>query len=173
MVRVALGIGSNLNRRRHIQAAAKALRRKFGAVRLSPVYRTRAVGFEGPDFFNLVALIDTDLPVGELHEVLRTIEDGQGRRRDGERFSSRSLDIDILLYGNAVLHDRGYDVPRDEILRYSFVLKPLADLMPRQRHPELDEEYAVLWRRFAESHPVDAMTICDWSPENEGAGDAG
>ena len=171
MVRVALGIGSNLNRRRHIQAATRALEREFGTVRLSPVYRTRAVGFEGPDFFNLVALIETDLAIDELHDRLRHIEDSQGRQRGGERFASRSLDIDILLYGDAVLHDIGYDVPRDEILRYAFVLKPLADLMPDQRHPENGEEYVTLWLRFHETHCVDYMVDCDWLPDLERHGD--
>lgn len=163
-MRVALGIGSNINRRRHIQEAVNALGRRFGSLTLSPVYRSRAVGFEGPDFFNLVAIVDTGLAVDELHDALRAIEAGQGRTRTAGRFSSRSLDIDILLYGDQVLRGKGHDIPRDEILRYPFVLKPLADLLPDERHPELGETYAALWSRFAANHDVAGMSDCEWTP---------
>lgn len=168
MVRVALGIGSNLNRRRHIQAAVSALRDRFGDVTLSPVYRSTAAGFDGPDFYNLAALIDTDLDVDELHDVLREIENGEGRRRSGSRFSSRTLDIDILLYGDAVLYDSGHDIPRREILRHAFVLKPLCDLLPHETHPGLGEPFVVLWRRFAASHPADGLSPCEWKPQVRG-----
>ncbi len=163
MVRIALGIGSNLDRRRHIQGAIDALSERFGALALSPVYRTEAVGFEGPDFFNLVCTMDSDLDVEALQAELKRIELSQGRARTGKRYESRTLDIDILLYGDAVLHDRGYDIPRGEITRYAFVLKPLSDLMPEARHPDSGENYRTLWQRFSgENHAK--LEQADWSP---------
>ncbi|MCZ7598047.1 MAG: 2-amino-4-hydroxy-6-hydroxymethyldihydropteridine diphosphokinase [Gammaproteobacteria bacterium] len=164
MVRVVLGIGSNVDRRRHVQAAVDALRARFGEVLLSPVYRSRARGFDGPDFYNLAALIDTDLPVDELHRELRAIEDDEGRTRNGARFASRTLDIDILLYGDAVLRDDGYNVPRDEILTCAFVLKPLADLVPATVHPETGNTLAEEWCRFGPGDDDSALRREDWSP---------
>lgn len=164
MVRVALGIGSNLDRRQHVQAAVDSLRARFGDVRLSPVYRSRARGFDGPDFYNLAALIDTDLPVDELQRELRAIEDNEGRTRNGARFASRTLDIDILLYGDAVLRADGYNVPRDEILTCAFVLRPLADLMPAAVHPESGNTLAEEWRRFTTSEDDSGLRREDWSP---------
>jgi 2-amino-4-hydroxy-6-hydroxymethyldihydropteridine diphosphokinase len=117
MARVVLGIGSNINRRRHIQRGIEALRQRFGKVELSPVYRSESVGFEGPEFFNLVAIIGTGLAVDALHAELRAIEEAEGRSRAGDQLSSRTLDIDILLYDDAVLRTNGYDIPRGEILR--------------------------------------------------------
>lgn len=164
MVRVALGIGSNVDRRRHVQAAVDALRARFGEVLLSPVYRSRARGFDGPDFYNLAALIDTDLPVDELHRELRAIEDDEGRTRNGARFASRTLDIDILLYGDEVLRADGYNVPRDEILTCAFVLRPLADLVPATVHPETGNTLAEEWRRFGRVDDDSALRREDWSP---------
>jgi len=164
MVRVALGIGSNVDRRRHVQAAVDALRARFGEVRLSPVYRSRARGFDGPDFYNLAALIDTDLPVEELHRELRAIEDDEGRTRNGARFASRTLDIDILLYGDAVLRADGYNVPRDEILTCAFVLRPLADLVPATVHPETGNTLAEEWCRLGPGDDDSALRREDWSP---------
>ena len=164
MVRVVIGIGSNVDRRRHVQAAVDALRARFGEVRLSPVYRSRARGFDGPDFYNLTALIDTDLPVDELHRELRAIEDDEGRTRNGARFASRTLDIDILLYGDEVLRADGYNVPRDEILTCAFVLRPLADLVPATVHPETGNTLAEEWRRFGRADDDSALRREDWSP---------
>ncbi len=163
MVRVALGIGSNLDRRRHIQGAVDALAARFGRVSLSPVYRSAAVGFDGPDFFNLVCTIDSDLDIEDLQAELKRIELGQGRERSGKRFESRTLDIDILLYGDAVLHDRGYDIPRGEITRYAFVLKPLADLLPDARHPQSGDDYRSLWQKFSVDDEV-KLEDAGWSP---------
>ena len=165
MVRVVLGIGSNINRRRHITAAVKALREVFKDVEMSPIYQSRSEGFEGPDFFNLAVAVETDLPVDKLQEVLRAIETREGRQRTGSRFSSRTMDIDILLYGDAVMRANGYDIPRDEILRFPFVLKPLADLEPERRHPENGETFANLWRRFKANHPEADLSQTSWKPD--------
>lgn len=125
-----LSLGSNIDPERHLRAALAALRGRFGAVDVSPAYRTAAVGFEGEDFVNLAVRIDSDLDPGALNDWLHAQEDARGRRRDGPRFSSRTLDIDIVLYGDRIVRGPGHlDIPRED-LRHAFVLKPLADIAP-------------------------------------------
>lgn len=148
MVRVFVSIGSNVDKRHHIEAGLRDLRRGFGELRLSPVYESRAVGFEGDNFYNLVAAFDTALSLEEVSRTLTAIEDRHGRDRRLSRFGPRTLDLDLLLYGNTVRHDEEYDLPRKEITRYAFVLRPLAELAPAHRHPELGKNFAELWRAF-------------------------
>lgn len=146
--RVWVSIGSNIDRERNIRTAVAALRAGFGALRLSRVYECPAVGFSGEAFYNLVAGFDTELSPAELSARLRAIENAQGRVRSGGKFSSRTLDIDLLSYGDQVL-DRGeVHLPRDEILKYAFVLGPLAEVAPQERHPVDGRSYRELWDAF-------------------------
>ncbi|GJL81613.1 MAG: 2-amino-4-hydroxy-6-hydroxymethyldihydropteridine diphosphokinase [marine bacterium B5-7] len=151
---IALGIGSNLEKRRHLQNAINALHEIFGNIDVSPVYRSASVGFDGPDFFNLVVVTETTLSVSDLHTELRALEKAEGRTRVGERFSVRSLDIDILLYGDANLHGHGFDIPRGEILEHDYVLKPLTDLLPETCHPQNGRSFGDLWTEYANTNEV-------------------
>lgn len=148
MPRVCLSLGSNIERERHIRAALDALAETFGTLRLSPVYESEAVGFAGENFYNLVVIVETDLAVGELAAKLRAIEDRNARRRGGEKFSARTLDIDILIYGDLLGTVDGIVLPRGEILKHAFVLRPLADLIPDERHPLAGRRYRELAAEF-------------------------
>lgn len=148
MNRVYLGIGSNVERERHITAALDALADAFGDLCISSVYESEAVGFDGDHFFNLVVGCDTDLSVGNLSAHLRHIENNNGRARGGERFSARTLDIDILTYGNAAGEVDGICLPRAEILQNAFVLLPLAEIAGEESHPVEHKTYADLWRAY-------------------------
>lgn len=140
-----LSLGSNLAPEANLCAAADALRARFGAVVFSPVYRTPAVGFEGPDFLNAAAAIDSDLDPFELNAWLHALEDAMGRDRSGPRFSSRTLDIDIVFYDDLVLKGPGnLELPRPE-LKHAFVLKPLADIAPDYRVPGDGRTLAEMW----------------------------
>lgn len=149
MSTVYLGMGSNVSVEQNIRAGVAALRHTFGAVRLSPVYRSTAVGFSGEDFINLAACVDTVMQPLELKEFLNELETRHGRRRDVPKFSDRTLDIDILLYDDLYLHCPSLVLPRPEILLYAHVLKPLADLAPDFVHPVMRRRVADLWRDFA------------------------
>lgn len=147
MTEVFVGIGSNVEPEKHFRAASRLLRERFGAVRLSPVYRNKAVGFEGDDFLNGVAVFATTLSVETLNEALDDIEVRCGRERGAARFSPRTLDLDLLLYGDTV-SEAPVRLPRKEILKYSFVLKPLADIAGSLRHPVTGQTYAEHWAAF-------------------------
>jgi len=148
MVRVYLGLGSNIDRERHILAALDALSAQFGQLLLSSVFESQAVGFEGDPFYNLVVGIDTDWPVSRLSGYLKALEDRHGRRRDGPRYSGRTLDIDILTYGQQSGIVDGVTLPRGEILHNAFVLWPLAELAPDELHPLVGQRYGDLWRAY-------------------------
>ena len=148
MPRVWVSVGSNIDREHHIRAALADLHMAFGDLTVSPLYETDAVGFEGDAFYNLVVGFDTELMPGELHRCMREIEARHGRERSGEKFASRTLDLDLLTYGDRVTDDGGKVLPRDEILRYAFVLAPLVDVAADEIHPQLGQTYRHLWERF-------------------------
>ena len=148
MARVFVAIGSNVDRDASIRAGVRALRQAFGALTLSPVYRSRAVGFEGDDFYNLVAAFDTERGPREVADMLDAIEQRFGRDRAAPRFSPRALDLDLLLYNDLVTHDRDLALPRDDIGRYAFVLRPLAEIAGECRHPVTGKRFAELWAGF-------------------------
>jgi 2-amino-4-hydroxy-6-hydroxymethyldihydropteridine diphosphokinase len=148
MPRVYLGLGSNIDRQRNISSALAELREVFGDLTVSTVYQCPAVGFDGDDFYNLAVGLDTDLDVHEVSHQLHAIEDRHGRQRDRSHFSDRTLDIDLLLYGDLVVQEKGLALPRPEIERSVFVLKPLAEIAPEVRHPVTDTTIAELWSTF-------------------------
>lgn len=148
MAQVFLSLGSNEDRRFHIQSCLTALKQAFGSLLLSSVYESESVGFKGDAFLNMVVAIDTELAVGPLSKALKSIEDEHGRRRDVPKFSGRTLDIDILTYDDAVGDFGGVVLPRDEITNNAFVLKPLAEIAGEQLHPVLMQGYAVLWQAY-------------------------
>jgi len=148
MARVYVSIGTNVDRRQNMLSCLAALRDRFGDLVMSPVYENRAVGFEGDNFYNMVVAFETREDVHQLTPLFRQIESNHGRVRGGEKFSSRTLDVDLLLYDNLVLKTAGLDVPRHEITKYAFVLRPLSDMAPELLHPELNESMARLWQAF-------------------------
>jgi len=150
MERAYLSLGSNVEPVKNLSSAIAALRARFGDVQVSAAYRFPAVGFEGADFVNLAAVIETDLPAPALNAWLHALEDRHGRRRDVPRFSDRTLDIDIVLYGAHVLKgDGNLQVPRDE-LKHAFVLRPLAEIAPDAVVPTRHLSLQQLWQQHVD-----------------------
>jgi 2-amino-4-hydroxy-6-hydroxymethyldihydropteridine diphosphokinase len=159
MTTALLSLGSNLQPQQHLHAAVEALRARFGDIRVSPAYRTAAVGFDGPAFLNNAVVIETDLPLDALDAWLHALEDAHGRDRSGPRFSDRTLDIDVVFYGDLIVEGPGHlRIPRPE-LKHAFVLKPLADIAPDFRDPVSGLTLDVLWR--AHRQHGDAFEVVD------------
>lgn len=164
MTQLALSLGSNIEREKHLQFAIEGLTELLGELRVSPVYETRAVGFDGPDFYNLVVLAETDRPLDELIGNIRLIETGAGRVRGEKRFASRNLDIDVLLYGDANMRAEGLDIPRREIDHAAYVLKPLADVLPDGIHPISGLRFDAMWAAYMNDQQVPVEVECILSP---------
>lgn len=148
--RVYLSLGSNIEPKQHLRAAIAALHAQFGDLLISSVHRTEAVGFDGPGFLNMAVGLDTDWTPQDLDRWLHALEDRNGRRRDVERYSSRTLDVDIVLFGDLIVDGPGHlQIPRDE-LEHAFVLAPLAEIAPFARHPRSGRSISELWRAHAQ-----------------------
>ena len=145
---VALSLGSNIHRYRNLTGALDALQREFGELLCSPVYESESVGFDGSNFLNSVVVVSTDRPLTEINATLKRIEDNHGRNRQGPKFSPRTLDIDVLTYGNAVGVIEGIELPREETAKNAFVLKPMADVWPDTPLPGSNQTYAELWSAY-------------------------
>lgn len=152
MTRGYISIGSNIDKETHIPASLKALENCFGKLTVSSIYESEAVGFSGDSFYNLIVGFDSDLDVKTVAKQLRQIELDHGRSRNSEKFSPRTLDLDLILYGDIILNDGRLQIPRDEIERYAFVLEPLAEIAPTLRHPISHMSYQDLWAQFDKSN---------------------
>ena len=148
MPRVWLSLGSNIERKANIRIAVRGLRRLFGQVIVSPVYESEAVGFQGPAFYNLVVGAETDREPWDLVQLFRRMETDQGRCRGSDKFAPRTIDIDLLTYGEQVIRSADISLPRDEITRYAFVLKPLAEVAAEEIYPLNGLTYRQLWENF-------------------------
>lgn len=155
MPRVFVAAGSNVDSVRNLQLAARELVKTFGDVTFSPAYRNAAVGFEGEDFINYVAGFDTDRDVHAVIGELQRIEGLCGRTRDAPKWAPRSMDLDILLYGELVLDEPGLVLPRPDLLRRPYMLGPLADIASEVTHPTQHRSIANLWAQFDHAaHPM-------------------
>jgi 2-amino-4-hydroxy-6-hydroxymethyldihydropteridine diphosphokinase len=148
---VYISIGSNVEREKNIAAALRALEERFGPLRLSSIYETAAVGFVGDPFYNLVAGFSTEESVDEVAAALTDIETRGGRGRGYTRFAPRTIDLDLILYGDLVRWHRKPYLPREELTRYAFMLEPLAEIAPDLKHPVSGETFAALWAAFDKS----------------------
>lgn len=167
MTQVYLSFGSNIDRKHNIASGLTAVANTLGDIVLSPVYESEAVGFNGAPFLNLVVQVNTNWPVGDLADFFHRIEADHGRVRGEKKYASRTLDIDILIYGDVVGCVDGVQLPRDEIVEHAFVLKPLCDLAGDQCHPVLKQPYEhILSRADFSSQPLWQVPF-DWDASAE------
>jgi 2-amino-4-hydroxy-6-hydroxymethyldihydropteridine diphosphokinase len=167
MPTVYVSIGSNIEKEENIRRGVHELAAHYAPLTLSKVYKSRAIGFNGDDFYNLVAAFDTRDTLEQVSAVLAAIEQHAGRVRNGVRFGPRTLDMDIVLYGDLVYHDATHHLPRSEIDDYACVLQPLAEIAPGERHPETGVTYRDMWRGLAsKSEP---LRVVDLALDDEAA----
>lgn len=160
MARVYVGLGSNIDPQKNLRLGVRELRSRYGEIDLSPAYRSAPLGFDGEDFINLVAGFDSsDSPDGIQREI-EQVHELAGRSRRKDKFVSRSLDIDLLLYDDLVLEGPQVRLPRTDVLDYSFVLRPLSELAPGLVHPVTGRRLVDHWAEFdAASHPLERVDV--------------
>lgn len=143
-----ISVGSNIDKETNIPSSLKALKNQFGDLQTSSIYETEAVGFEGDSFYNLIVRFESALSAKEVAKLLRQIELDHGRSRESQKFSPRTLDLDLILFGDQIISDGRLQIPRDEILHYAFVLEPLAEIAGNETHPLSGKSYGELWQHF-------------------------
>ena len=148
MPEVFVGCGSNIDPQENLRWALDGLETHFGVCRRSSVYQSPAFGVDGPDFLNMVVAFITDLHADDVEAVLSELENARGRNT-GDRSGSRTLDMDLLLLGECVDAERR--LPRTDVLRYPFVLAPLAELAPELRHPVTGAAVGKIWDRCSQA----------------------
>ena len=160
-----ISIGSNIDKDKNILISLQELERHFGKLTISSVYESEPVGFTGDTFYNLIVGFNSELAVKEVAKQLRQIELDNGRTRDSQKFSARTLDLDLILYDDLILNDGRLQIPRDEIERYAFVLEPLAEIAPTLKHPISHLSYAELWEKFDKTNLKQKRVTPAWRPD--------
>lgn len=137
MKEVTISLGSNINPLINLQKANELIIKNFKLIKSSKIYSSKSEGFQGDDFLNQVILCNTDLEFEKAIQYLKKIETSMGRIKELEKFSDRLIDLDLLTYGNEIIENPDKEVPHKDIEKYSFVLVPLAEVMPNNIHPKL------------------------------------
>jgi len=150
MIRAYVGLGSNMgDRERMLWSAVHmlAFNPEVEVVAVSSIRETDPVGFaDQPRFLNAAVALDTELEPRALLEFLMAVERELGRTRDGPRFGPRTIDLDLLLYGDEVVDEPGLTVPHPRLHERRFVLEPLAELDDELTVPEKGAVQALLAR---------------------------
>jgi 2-amino-4-hydroxy-6-hydroxymethyldihydropteridine diphosphokinase len=168
MTTVLVAAGSNVEPVANLRRALDSLAARYPGLRCSRAYRNPAVGFEGEDFINLVVAFDTADEVGSVIERLHEAESLCGRPREAPKWAPRSMDLDILLFGDTVCDRPGLVLPRPDLLRRAYMLGPAAELAPGVVHPTLGATLAELWQGFEQaSHPLQVVDI-GWRARSPG-----
>ena len=160
MANIYLGLGSNISPEENLRIGVSELRRRYGDLQVSAVYKSTAYGFDGDDFLNVVVELQSEeSPLGICKEI-ELIHNLAGRDCFGDKWGARSLDIDLLLYNDLIIDERPVRVPRSDILEYSFVLRPLAELAPDLVQPGTGKTMLAHWQKFAAaSHPLQLIGV--------------
>lgn len=162
LVEVFVSAGSNVEPVRHLRMTLAELRQRFGALRVSRAYRNAAVGFEGPEFINLVVGFRTGEPVRQVIATLREIGERCGRPRTAPQWAPRAMDLDILLYDALVCATPDLTLPRPDLLRRAYMLGPLAEIAGDLVHPQSGQTIGELWKGFDRgSHPLTPVELLD------------
>lgn len=160
MASIYLGLGSNQSPAKNLKLALLELRYRFGEIRASNIYKNAPFGFSGADFMNLVVRIESEVSPQDICKEIELIHNLSGRQRGSDKWESRPLDIDLLLYNDLILDEKPVRVPREDVLKYSFVLRPLAELAPELRHPVTGKTLLQHWQEFdAASHPLNRVSV--------------
>lgn len=164
MPQIYISLGSNIKREHYVtqglHALAKAFNIPFEQLTLSSLFESDAVGFNGANFYNMVVGLSCEQSIEEVANILRSVEYAHGRDLNAQKFSPRTLDLDLLLYDDLVL-EIPVQIPRDEITKNAFVLWPLSEVAPELSHPVLNETYQELWQNYNQaSQKISIVANC-------------
>lgn len=148
MITAYISIGSNVEREHYLPAGLEAVTQLASSWRMSRVFEAEPVGFDGDNFFNSVVEIQTSLSLMALQQSLKSIERQLGRPEGAQKNQSRTIDLDILLYGD-VICECSPTVPRSDLYKFAFVLWPMNELCPELVIPGQQQTIAELWTNFS------------------------
>jgi 2-amino-4-hydroxy-6-hydroxymethyldihydropteridine diphosphokinase len=157
---VYVAIGSNVEPAMNFAIAVDALRARFPDLKLSTVYRNRAVGFSGADFLNAVLCFQSDASIEAILSHLHEVESLCGRRRDDPKWAPRRMDLDVLKFGDRVGEWPGVILPRPDLTVRPYMLGPFVELAPNAVDPHTQKSYAELWQAMrSDDHPMEATAL--------------
>lgn len=155
---IYISAGSNIEPEKNLHLACRELENVFGPLSRSSVYRTKAIGFDGGDFLNMVMSFSTRESLDKILAELQRIEAQSGRPPVEAELMSRTLDLDLLLYGKRILENEKISLPRPDITKYAFVLGPMAELAPDLPLPGSAKTMRELWQDFDRSkQPIERL----------------
>jgi 2-amino-4-hydroxy-6-hydroxymethyldihydropteridine diphosphokinase len=159
-VRVFVAAGSNVEPEKNLGRACAEIAHTWPDAYFSRAWRNAAVGFEGPDFINLVVGFSAAQPLHFVIEKLRGIETNCGRPRYAPKWASRTMDLDVLLFGDRVEKTTDYTLPRPDLLKRPYMLGPLAEIAPDFTHPTAHKTIGELWTEFdRDGHPMQEVEL--------------
>lgn len=159
-VPVFVAAGSNVDPESNLERACAEIAHAWPDAYFSRAYRNVAVGFEGPDFINLVVGFSAAQPLPKVIERLRGIETNCGRPRYAPKWASRTMDLDVLLFGDLVEKTTDYTLPRPDLLKRPYMLGPLAEIAPKVRHPTANKTIGDLWAEFdRDGHEMNPVAL--------------
>jgi 2-amino-4-hydroxy-6-hydroxymethyldihydropteridine diphosphokinase len=147
MAKIFISIGSNVDKELNIVNSIKTLKTHFPDLICSAVFESESIGFDGHNFYNLVAGANTDMSLNDVCSLLKQIERDNGRLPSDKKFSPRTLDLDLLFFDDVVC-DSPAQLPRDEITKNAFVLWPLADIAAEFIHPINNLPIKNIWQKY-------------------------
>jgi 2-amino-4-hydroxy-6-hydroxymethyldihydropteridine diphosphokinase len=157
---VYVAAGSNVEPEKNLARACQEIANTWPDVHFSRAYRNRAVGFEGPDFINMVLGFRTDDSLESVLARLRDIEILCGRPRNAPKWASRTMDLDVLLFGDRVEKTADYTLPRPDLLKRPYMLGPMAEIAPGVKHPIAGKTIGELWQEFdRDAHSMNPVSI--------------
>lgn len=158
--RVFVAAGSNLEPEKHLVRACAEIKHSWHDAVFSRAYGNVAVGFDGPDFINLVLGFTTAQPLDAVIARLRAIETQCGRPRYAAKWASRTMDLDVLLFGDRVEKTSDYTLPRPDLLKRPYMLGPLAEIAADVVHPTANKTIGRLWEEFdRDGHAMNPVAL--------------
>ncbi|NVC92475.1 2-amino-4-hydroxy-6-hydroxymethyldihydropteridine diphosphokinase [Vibrio natriegens] len=159
MITAYIGVGTNIDREQHAKVAYNELQQLGEDLLVSPIYECEPIGFSSQNFYNFVITLRTSLSLEEFSHRLREIEFKWGREENAQKYQDRTLDLDIVLFGELISTQKP-ELPRSDIYKYPFVTKPLYDLNPHLVIPGDGRTVADIWYAM---QPVDSLKPVSFS----------